>query len=749
MKHIIIFLSFLVFSLLLNNIVDAQMSFGGEPISFSIKLDSEIPVVEMPAFDVNKLLREEEEPTKAKPYRFAKAFQVDLDKNNSGVWDILPDGSKLWRLGLKSEGAYSINIIFDEYFLPQGAKVFLYNIDKTIVLGAFTNRNNKKCKILPVAAIPGDEIIVEYYEPANIDFESKIRIKQVAHDYKSVFSLKKNKDGRFGLSGDCNVDINCPEGDDWQIEKHAVCRIIINGTDLCTATLMNNTNQNATPYMLTANHCISTDFLAEHSVYYFNYESPSCNGPDGTFKTISVSELKATANEVSKDANLDFTLVELSSTPNEDYKPYYAGWNRSETAAENTTSIHHPNGDVKKITIDNDSPINATFMEYNVNSHWKISEWDIGVTEPGSSGCPLFDNNHRVIGDLTGGDASCSYPYNDYYAKFSRSWDDYVAPELSLKSWLDPANTGTITLDGYAPYEINSIEEDNDNNTIYDLTECIFITNIGENDIASLYISEDANHNNNGYISGNNGWGDLAKADYFSSSLFNERTVIDGVFYYFAIAKGGNPQITFAIWDDNSGTVGNQIATATLPLDTIKYYTENEDYSYVDFDPPVVIPGPFYAGVILPTNPGDTIALVSNDENDSDNNTAWEKWSDGEWYAYNDNNSWGLTLSHFIYPVVCKNGSSSKEFAAIQDDFVNVYPNPSSDKVFVNLENTTIKKGNIIVFNSFGKQLVNINFVNNEDIVKLDFSNFSCGLYLIHIISKEGKRIVKKVMITK
>lgn len=151
--------------------------------------------------------------------------------------------------------------------------------------------------------------------------------------------------------------------------------------------------------------------------------------------------------------SLDFTLVKLSVSPPDNFMPYYAGWNRSESPAEQTTAIHHPQGDVKKISRDFDPPqtgyhVPNYYHEYVLYSHWRILRWDLATTEAGSSGCPLFDENKRVVGLLTGGEANCVSSINDYFTKFDYSWDYYQKSYKNLKTWLDPLNSGVITVDG-------------------------------------------------------------------------------------------------------------------------------------------------------------------------------------------------------------------------------------------------------------------------------------------------------------
>ena len=214
--------------------------------------------------------------------------------------------------------------------------------------------------------------------------------------------------------------------------------------------MLNNTNNDGTPYFLTANHCISTQSEADDCICIFNYESSSCNGSDGsTSQSIAAGTLRATRQES------DFVLLEFSHKPFSTYNPYYAGWDNSNTIKNNVVGIHHPSGDVKKICRENENIQSTAYSSGTINNtanHWRIPNWDVGVTEGGSSGSALFDNNHRVIGQLHGGAAACNGSSDnnlpDWYGKFSTSWDEGITANERLQNWLDPTNSGVIVLDG-------------------------------------------------------------------------------------------------------------------------------------------------------------------------------------------------------------------------------------------------------------------------------------------------------------
>lgn len=425
----------------------AQLSDGGQPLSFNTQLKQPVQTVSLPEFNVKQLIAKDNQtqPDRKKALRFAKPFYTDYNLKNAGTWEYLPNGDKVWRISIESKNAFSLNVIFAPFHIPPKAKLFLYSTDRKYVIGAFTSKNNSPENVLATAPISGSEIVIEYFEPADVEYSGELAIEKVSHDYTGIFAQNK------GISGDCNVDINCPAGKDWQIEKNAVAKILVDGVSLCTGALLNNTNYDGTPYYLTANHCVNTQDKAARMVFMFNYERPNCgSGLPTILNTISGAYLRATA----ENHSLDFSLLQLSSLPPESYHPYLAGWNRSNVASIGAVALHHPQGDVKKVSVENDSVKTGDFGDIFINNtHWLVRNWESGVTEPGSSGGPLFDKNHRVVGDLSGGDSFCGNAVNDYYERLDVAWNNSSKIDYQLKHWLDPNNLSTEVLDGFDPYK--------------------------------------------------------------------------------------------------------------------------------------------------------------------------------------------------------------------------------------------------------------------------------------------------------
>ncbi len=433
-----------VFILLQSFAVKGQISFGGKPVDYSAYPLEETRFTQMPETDMSvKAKSARESSVRLKILEFAHAFPVQFNPYNSGEWRMLPDGRKVWRLGVYSKDAYSLNLLFDKFLLNPGASMFIYTPDRKKIIGSFNHNNNHE-QGLAFEPLPGEAVIIELIVPEIMEDFGEIGIASVNHDYLGVFGEKTSMNGN---SGRCNVDINCPEGNNHQMDKNSIVKLLIEGSFLCTGALINNTSQDGKPYVLTAHHCIENHTMAAKTVFLFGYEATTCNGTGSSTKSISNSTLRATKK------SLDMTLVELSSIPDISYRPYYLGWNRVNSPATSTVGIHHPNGDWKKICKATESPVSVTVQDYSSQAHWWIRRWDIGTTEGGSSGSPLLDSNSRIVGLLTGGFAQCGDPVDDYYAKFSSAWDLFTPASEQLKAWLDPGNTGVTTLNGFNPYQ--------------------------------------------------------------------------------------------------------------------------------------------------------------------------------------------------------------------------------------------------------------------------------------------------------
>ncbi len=441
----------------------AQVSQGGTPYSFSIPIHRNLHTVVMPPVNVQQLLGEDEQEERSGipiPLRFGFAFDVNLGLTNAGTWDTLSNGDRLWRLRIRCPGAYSINLIYDTYFLPKWATLYIYNEDRSYLIGAFTSDNNQQHGQFSTQPVPGSAITLEYYEPANAHGLGRINISNVIHAYRPTFNKRAWRTGapdnllgkilNFGASGPCNINVRCPEWAAWDQQIRSVAMILTStGTRLCSGALISNTRQDLTPYFLTANHCLTGN--PNTWIIMFNYESPGCTSVDGpTNQTVSGTTTLA------NNAASDFALLRLTERPPGRYRTFYAGWAATGSIPQFSVGIHHPRGDIKKISFDQHPAVSSRWtLGYTSppDSHWEVY-FDGGTVEHGSSGSPLFDPSRRIIGQLHGnqnprftGRNYCEVPHA-WYGKFSVSWNYGGSSSTRLKDWLDPTNSGALTLDG-------------------------------------------------------------------------------------------------------------------------------------------------------------------------------------------------------------------------------------------------------------------------------------------------------------
>eukprot|EP00002_Diphylleia_rotans_P005195 TRINITY_DN14312_c0_g1_i1.p1 TRINITY_DN14312_c0_g1~~TRINITY_DN14312_c0_g1_i1.p1 ORF type:complete len:436 (-),score=94.03 TRINITY_DN14312_c0_g1_i1:292-1599(-) len=412
--------------------VYGQVSHGGAPIDATLTATQILDTRVMGRVDVDTLLREDAQQTKDTPMRFAHQFLVELSIDSAGSWMSLPDGTRVWRLRIDSPGAISLNFVLSEYELFPGNQLFVYNLNRTTVLGAFTWENNKPNREFAIQPVPSDVAIFELVVAPGSK-PGRLAISHVNHAYRAIGVLG------YGDSGACNVNTICPEGDAWRDQIRSVALILTSsGSRICTGALINNARQDGRQLFLTAYHCLSSG--SANWIFMFNYESPTCprtqqrDGP--TTATVQGTVTLASGR------NNDFVLFELRERIPASYNVYYSGFSAQSTAASSVVGIHHPSGDIKKYCASNSPVVSSSWPGSTANSHWQVRKWDVATTEPGSSGSPLYDQNKRIVGQLHGGEATCSYQFNDYYGKLSESWNQ------GLKAFLDPDNTGTLVVDG-------------------------------------------------------------------------------------------------------------------------------------------------------------------------------------------------------------------------------------------------------------------------------------------------------------
>jgi len=464
----------IILLLLLQYFSYSQVNRNISPLSFSLpeNLLPEPTVTNLPEFKLAEAERQDKEDAKNnREPKISRSVYTNLALDNSGNWSELPNGDRVWRLSIRSGGAQALLPYFDQFYLPQGSYLHVYNADKTEVIGAFTSANNPPDGYYCTGLIHGDRCILEYYEPGSVRGKGMLHLNEVGHAYRWINDYLPLKSGPeadllgFGQSASCEVNVNCSEGDNWQSQKRSVACIIIQGQDgqyLCSGALINNTSQDCTPYFLGADHCglLSLPYQFGQWVFYFNYESPTCADPanqNGLTNDFIVGCVKvADSDDDGGSSGSDFLLLKLRQQIPLSYNSYFSGWVNTNYAAESGVGIHHPKGDITKISTFTSQVGSASWGGVAFNTHWQVA-WATtanghGVTEPGSSGSPLYDQQGFIVGHLTGGNSGCggdSLLNLDYYGKISYDWtSDGLADTIQLKPWLDPKGTNMQSVNG-------------------------------------------------------------------------------------------------------------------------------------------------------------------------------------------------------------------------------------------------------------------------------------------------------------
>lgn len=581
------------------------------------------------------------------------------------------DGNIVWRAGVTSKGAASIGLVFTEFNIPDGAKLFLYNPGQTIVLGAFTAENNNNSDILPVQPLASDSVIVEYIEPAAEDvtaLRGKLRIGRASHNFYDIGELRKANPNK---GNKCTPHVNQDAYDNPF--KNASCAMFISEkigkAYFGSGQLINNPDK--LPYVISAAHLFSDAEDMTQTVFYFQYQTPK----QDTLVIGSMELTIAGATPVAYDVSIDMAFMRLNQVPPRDYRPYLAGWDASESQYGPLTCIQHPNGDFAKVSFSNNNPVKSkiTFQQekFPYQCFWKVGRWRKGCTQSGSSGSALLNPDNRIIGTLTGGSSDCTSPINDYYSQLSVQFNFFQEPSRNLKSWLDPHDAGITQMDGEYLYHGNGICERMSNTVTGDKLEPVRL-----------------NGGQTGYQAGSNS---LGYTEYAEKYEFDDDMTICGVYVmtYKGTYNASNP-VYVNIYTKNSS--GYTLASQTLvkPIDYSYTYDGNlQRYIFTDWTQREI-----YVRLAEPVNVGsecligvqkssltqsDSIALYqTSNRTGAEGNTAYYK-SSGAWKPFTEYPVQAMPASLWIEPVVNPTNPASADETESQSAkaVFSVFPNPA------------------------------------------------------------------------
>jgi hypothetical protein len=420
-------------------------------IGISSLVDAQVSV--SPSFANMDAIRTDESNTVGQKIKINPVTENSLGtlRDNRGI--------TTWQFSVEAENCDGIIVYFDELVLPQGSEIFAMSNDSSLKTRLFTKNENREVKTFALPVIYSNKVIVKASIPT-----------KVANDFSAVISeigciVKKggnNTDG-FGDADPCFINVNCPDGQAWQDQKRAVAQYTYtSGSEIgnCTGTLLNTTAQDNRNLFLSAHHCAieATDEELGQAIFYFNYEALDCENPSSSAGLLDDAIVGCTRiaasggmHQLPPDGS-DFHLFELNPIP-ASFNVYYSGWNRYDLGANIPMPgaiIQHPLSDIKKISFIESFEQASSYSDFYADC--VQSSGTGGIVEPNSSGSAVFDNDKCVIGTVSYGTTGCVIPGEWNFAaggRFQKHWDQNgAAANRQLKPWLDPLNTGVMTLDG-------------------------------------------------------------------------------------------------------------------------------------------------------------------------------------------------------------------------------------------------------------------------------------------------------------
>ena len=743
-------------------------------------------------------------------YRIGVARLTNVNTANSGIWSTLSNGDRQWQLIVHAPGAEAISFLFETFKIYGGTTLRIQNMKGQDVHAIMTAADVQEHFRQNAALCFGDKLVLTLTEP-KYTTPSEIDMDRIMYNYRSTGNPSAQK---INESDPCEVNVNCtPVGDPWQDEKRGVARLyVVEGAQAgwCSGTLINNTAADCKPYFLTALHCgvNSTTANMTQWKFYFGYEAPTCTNPTtgGSLASHFITGCLRIADSGDGGGNSgsDFLLVKMGTASNEAnvitqlkstaFNAYWNGWNANTAATTGGASIHHPAGDIKKISTFTGNTVSTQWGTAS-GSHWRVT-WTsnpngYGVTEGGSSGSPLFNSSQGyVIGTLTGGGSFCtSQTAPDQYGKIAFHWtNNGTTTNRQLKPWLDPTNSGLLVLAGSSDPCSVVVPTAPIANFAANQTNVTPATTVQFTDLTTGVPTSWA-----WTVAPGTGW---AYAAGTSATSQNPQITFNTVGQYTITltatnAQGSDSEIknNYIVVAASTGPCTGSSATCDEFINNVNLNTINNTstcstggYANYTTTTTTLAKGTQYSLTVIPGTPGQTNSAYNDDEIaawiDFNNNNSFN--DPGEQVGYVLVAAGWSNVFNFTVPTSATLGNvrmrvrisyspdgaidpcGQSTYGEVEDytinitassgltenplDAISVYPNPTENELFVDMKNIDADVSRIEILDLSGKVL-HIASANQGSILKMNTSNLAQGMYQIRIISDEyavTKRFVKK-----
>lgn len=489
----LMFLQLIIISLIGNAQVTTKTFRNGIPAALIETGVRDIPdiYIKAPA-ELENLLKQGEDPNPNQmSFRFgiAKKETVNVLKKAKITEQ---DGFIIYQSTVTAENALNMSLSFSKFLIPKNAVLKIYS--KNEFTDGITETENGIGKKWRTRVYQGNRINISLKVPVEEKGRALLEIGKIIFGFRQIggdimgATSGTNPLPTPGQSANCHINVVCSLGNNWTNERRSVALIYDDNGFCFSGSLVMNTCNSNKPYILTAYHVFHGGGPNPSDCkYVFKYWRLGCDNSTELYNETYEIDGQGGPGEdnariVASYENSDFALVLLSRAPSPTSGVYYSGWNRGGGVPSSITALHHPLGDVMKISQATQSgSITSTTWGVGSDNHWQaIFDMDKGLIQMGSSGGPIYDENRRIVGQIHGiystpspcingpqnpnsTHCTCVNPSAEQTAakrslsgKFSVSWEGGGIPTKRLKDWLDPLGLGntftnTTSIDALQP----------------------------------------------------------------------------------------------------------------------------------------------------------------------------------------------------------------------------------------------------------------------------------------------------------
>lgn len=411
----------------------------------------------------------------ARSVRFDSAMTGSAGVADGGAYVRFGAATAVWGSELRVEEAYRLRVHLAQVSLPRGARLWVYGEDgevrgpfglELVYDGGLWTPSVAGPAIRLEVELPGDAVDRRGSGDAYGFVVDRV-MEAVRLDSTGSPLVGNPVALPAAVDTSCIVDSTCVDSTEFPVidlARAGVAQLLfIEGPFqfACSGGLLNDLEQTATPNLLTANHCFSTQAVASTLEAVWDWTTTTCNGsaPPRSGQPVSNGAML-----LATGISSDYTLVELNSVP---AGRTFLGWTSQDThdlpLYETYHRLHYPapEGSIlpQRYTQFNriaDADINLCGVDpegrhVDDTSLFLHTVQLMGGDFGGSSGGPIIRDNGQVVGQLFGAcgpapEEGCDDSNDNLDGAFANTIQDTTVQAVLLNQGdPDPPSTSWLT----------------------------------------------------------------------------------------------------------------------------------------------------------------------------------------------------------------------------------------------------------------------------------------------------------------